>query len=84
MVKVASKFNDNTRDYLPNIDKAIKSFKQFKDQIEMRFELVKKDAEDIKACQVDSTVLKGLKFDCTIMKNDVELQKRNFTQSFKT
>ena len=29
--KVAARFNDNLRDYLPNVDKAIKTFKQFKD-----------------------------------------------------
>ena len=82
--KVAARFNENLRDYLPNIDKAVKSFKQFKEQIEMKFDQVKKDADDIKSYQVDLTALKDLKFDCTIMKNDIDLQKRNFTQTFKT
>ena len=39
----------------------------------MKFDVIVKDTEEIKKYQVDLTTLKDLKFDCNIMKNDVDI-----------
>ena len=37
----------------------------------MKFDTVKKDADEIKSTAMDMTDLKDVKFDCAMMKNDI-------------